>query len=463
MKTKNFVHPYIPNSVPEVKAKMLEQIGVKDIDELYSDIPDRLRFKGKMKLQKALTSELALKQHMEKILAKNKNVNENDSFLGGGVANHFVPAICDEITGRSEFLTAYAGEPYEDHGRFQALFEYQSLMAELLDFDVVNVPTYDWAQAASTSIRMAQRITGKDEILISELIGPDRLSAIKNYCQKSMKITIVMHDRTTGLLDLGDLKSKLSKDVAGIYFENPSYIGIIESQGDEISSLIHENDGLCIVGVDPISLGVLKPPSQYGADVACGDIQSLGNHLHFGGCLGGFISSRDEEKIIMEYPSRLFGITKTEVEGEWGFDDVAYDRTSFSVREKGKEFIGTANALYAISSAVYLSLMGPDGLHDIGKHLIQKSLYAKKKLSEVTGVKVRFNTSSFKEFVVDFSDSGKSVEEINKALLDHEIFGGINLSNNFSWLDGCALLCFTEMNSKDQIDHLAVVLTEVLA
>ena len=256
MKTKNFVHPYIPNSVPEVKAKMLEQIGVKDIDELYSDIPDRLRFKGKMKLQKALTSELALKQHMEKILAKNKNVNENDSFLGGGVANHFVPAICDEITGRSEFLTAYAGEPYEDHGRFQALFEYQSLMAELLDFDVVNVPTYDWAQAASTSIRMAQRITGKDEILISELIGPDRLSAIKNYCQKSMKITIVMHDRTTGLLDLGDLKSKLSKDVAGIYFENPSYIGIIESQGDEISSLIHENDGLCIVGVDPISLGL---------------------------------------------------------------------------------------------------------------------------------------------------------------------------------------------------------------
>lgn len=463
MKTENFVHPYIPNSVPEVKAIMLKKIGVKTIDELYSDIPDRLRFKGKMKLPKALTSELGLKQHMEKVLSKNISVNEYDSFLGGGVANHYVPAICDEITGRAEFLTAYAGEPYEDHGRFQALFEYQSLMGELLDVDVVNVPTYDWAQAACTSIRMSQRITKRNEILISELIGPDKLSAIENYCQKPMKITLVNHDRKTGLLDLKDLKTKLNENVAGIYFENPSYIGIIESQGDEISRLIHENGGLSIVGVDPISLGVLKPPSQYGADIACGDIQTLGNHLHYGGCLGGFISSRDEEQLIMEYPSRLFGITKTAVEGEWGFDDVAFDRTSFSVREKGKEFIGTANALYAISTAVYLSLLGPDGIHDIGEHIVQKSVYAKKKLSKVPGLTLRFTESSFKEFVIDFSESGKQVSEINKALLNHKIFGGIDLSEKISWLNGCAVFCFTEMNSKDQIDHLALALTEILA
>ncbi len=463
MKSENFVHPYIPNSVPEVKAKMLEEIGVENIEELYSDIPDQLRFKGKMKLPKALTSELALKQHMEKILSKNKSVNEYDSFLGGGVANHFVPAICDEVNGRSEFLTAYAGEPYEDHGRFQALYEYQSLMSEMLDFDVVNVPTYDWAQAAATSIRMAQRITKKDEILISELIGPDKLSAIYNYCQKSMKITLVKHDEVTGLLDMKDLKSKLHKDLAGIYFENPSYIGIIENQGKEISDLIHESEGLSIVGADPISLGILKPPSQYGADIACGDIQTLGNHLHYGGCLGGFISSRDEEKIVMEYPSRLFGITKTEVEGEWGFDDVAYDRTSFGVREKGKEFVGTANALYAITSAVYLSLMGPDGMHDIGRHLTQKSLYAKKILGKIQGLKIKFDTASFKEIVLDFNESGKTVQEINKALLNHNIFGGIDLLEKFSWLQNCALFCFTEMNSKEQIDHLASVLTEVLA
>jgi len=463
MKEKNYTHPYIPNSVPEVKAEMLKQIGVESIDELYSDIPDSLRFKGKMKIPEGFASELSLKQHMEKLLSRNKSVREYASFLGGGVADHYVPAICDEINGRSEFLTAYAGEPYEDHGRFQALFEYQSLMGELLDFDVVNVPTYDWSQAASTAIRMAQRITSRDEILVSELTGPDRLNAFHNYCRSAMKVTLVKHDQETGLIDLIDLKSKISDNIAGIYFENPSYIGIIESQGQEISDLIHEAGGLSIVGVDPISLGILKPPSQYGTDIACGDIQSLGNHMHYGGCLGGFISTRDEEKLVMEYPSRLFGITKTAVEGEWGFDDVAYDRTSFGVREKGKEFVGTANALYGITTAVYLSLMGPDGLHDLGQHLLQKSLYAKKVLGKVPGLNVRFESQGFKEIVIDFSETGKSIREINTSLLEYEIFGGHDLGICASLLENCALYCFTELNSKEQIDSLGKSLTEILS
>jgi len=462
MKDKNYVHPYIPNSVPEVKAEMLKQIGVESIEELYSDIPEDLRYRKKMNIPEALPSELSLKQHMDKILSENKSVRDYTSFLGGGVADHFVPAICDEINGRSEFLTAYAGEAYEDQGRFQALYEYQSLMGELLDFDVVNVPTYDWSQATSTSVRMAQRITKRDEILVSELIAPDRLSAIYNYCRSAMSIKIVKHDRETGLLDLNDLKSKLNPNIAGIYFENPSYVGIIESQAQKISDLIHDAGGICVVGTDPIGLGVLKPPSQYGADIACGDIQTLGNHLHYGGCLGGFISSRDEEKYVMEYPSRLFGITKTAVEGEWGFDDVAYDRTSFGVREKGKEFIGTANALYGITSAVYLSLLGPDGIKDLGQHLIQKSLYAKKILGNIKGISIKFSSTSFKEFTVDFSNSGLSVEEINAKLLDRGIFGGHNLGAGIDWLKNCALYCFTEMTSKDQIDQLGVALSEIL-
>ena len=149
------VHPYIPNSVPEVKAKMLAEIGVDDIDTLYEDVPEELRFRGKMDIPPGITSEMELKRHAESVLSENRTCGENISFLGGGCYQHYVPAICDEIAGRSEFLTAYAGEPYEDHGRFQALFEYQSLMGELLDLEVVNVPTYDWGQAASTSIRMA--------------------------------------------------------------------------------------------------------------------------------------------------------------------------------------------------------------------------------------------------------------------------------------------------------------------
>ena len=456
------VHPYIPNSVPEIKAKMLEEIGVKDIDELYDDIPENLRFKRELNLPESIPSEYALKRHVEKILSKNRTCDENVSFLGGGCAQHYVPAICDEIIKRAEFLTAYAGEPYEDHGRFQALFEYESLMAELLDMDVVNVPTYDWSQAASTSIRMAGRITGRDEVLISDTVSSDRFSAIKNYCHPVMTLKKVKHLPETGLMDLEDLKSKMSSTVAGVYFENPSYLGFIESQGQVISDITHKSGSLCLVGVDPISLGIITPPSSYGADIVCGDIQGLGNHMYYGGTLAGFISTRDEEKFVMEYPSRLFGITRTRVNGEWGFGDVAYDRTSFGVREEGKEFIGTAAALYGIAAAVYLSLMGPKGMQELGKNIMQKSLYLTKKLSEIDGIKIRFKSSHFKEFVVDFNSTGKKVKDINKSLLDYGIFGGKDLSQEFPELKNCALYCVTEIHTKKNMDNLAHTIKKCL-
>jgi glycine dehydrogenase subunit 1 len=462
-KKKSFIHPYIPNSVPEVKQKMLEEIGVSDADDLYEDIPDELRFKRKLNLPEPLLSELELKRHVEKVLNKNKSCEEYLNFLGGGCAHHYVPAICDEITRRSEFLTAYAGEPYEDAGRFQALFEYESLMAELLDFDVVNVPTYDWGQAASTSLRMSGRITKRNKVLITDTISPDRLAIIRNYCQPVMSIGLISHNPETGLMNLDDLKSKITPDVAALYFENPSYLGFIETQGQWAADIAHSNGSLGVVGVDPISLGVLKPPSQDGADIACGDIQGLGNHMYYGGSLGGFIGTRDEEKFVMEYPSRLFGIAKTSVEGEWGFGDVAYSRTSFDVREKGKEFVGTAAALYGISAAVYLSLMGPQGMKELGRHILQKSQYAMKKMAEIKDVRIRFNSSHFKEFVVDFSKSGKSVSEVNRALLGKGIFGGKDLSQEFPELQNCALYCMTEMLTKKDIDTLVEALKSILS
>jgi glycine dehydrogenase subunit 1 len=461
-KKEKINHPYIPNSVPEVKAKMLKEIGVNNIDDLYADIPESLRFKEKLNIPEPLTSEYALKCHVEKTLSKNQTCKENISFLGGGCWQHYVPAICDEINQRSEFLTAYAGEPYEDHGRFQALFEYQSLMAELVDMDVVNVPTYDWCQAASTSIRMAERITGRNEILISDTISPDRLSAIKNYCIPVVFIKLVKHSPKTGLMDLDDLKSKMSSSTAGVYFENPSYLGFIEHQGKDISEISHKNGALCIVGVDPISLGILLPPVKYGADIVCGDIQGLGVHMYYGGALGGFIATHDDEKFVMEYPSRLFGITKTAVEGEYGFGDVAYDRTSFGVREKGKEFVGTAAALWGITAAVYLSLMGPEGMQELARHIMQKSQYAMKKLSEIKGVKAPlFESAHFKEFIVDFNDTGKSVKDINKFLLKQGIFGGKDISEEFPELGNCSLYCATEIHTKADIDNLVQTLTNL--
>jgi len=462
-KKQKIVHPYIPNSVPKVKAKMLEDIGVKDIDELYNDIPESLRFKGEMNLPEPLTSEYALKRHVEKILSKNQTCEENISFLGGGCWQHYVPAICDEINQRSEFLTAYAGEPYEDHGRFQALFEYESLMAELLDMDVVNVPTYDWCQAASTSLRMAGRITRRNEILLSDTVSPDRFMAINNYCRPVLRLRLVKHCPKTGLMDLDDLKLKISVNTAGIYFENPSYLGFIEHQGKAISDIAHEEGALSIVGVDPISLGVMMPPSNYKVDIVCGDIQGLGIHMNYGGGHGGFIATRDEEKFVMEYPSRLFGITKTSVEGEYGFGDVAYERTSFAVREEGKEFIGTCAALWGITAGVYLSLMGPRGMQELGKVIMQKSQYAIKKLSEIKGIKAPFfDSPHFKEFIVDFNDTGMAVKDINIYLREHRIFGGKDLSREFPELGNCALYCITEIHTKDDIDKLVQALSDCL-
>ena len=347
MNKKKFVHPYIPNSVAEVQEEMLREIGASSMDEMFDCIPDDVKFKGTMAMPKALSSEYELRRHVETMLNKNITCEEYISFLGAGCYQHHVPAVCDEVGGRSEFLTAYAGEPYEDHGRFMSLFEYTSMMAELLDVDVVNVPTYSWGQAASTSLRMAGRITERDTILIAGNISPERYKIMKNYCGSVMNVVMVATN-DQGTVDLEDLKSKMTHEVAGFYFENPSYHGVLEVNANIISDMLHENGSLSLVGVDPSSLGVVAPPGSYGADIITGDVQTLGNHMNYGGGMGGFIASEDKEEIVMQYPSRLFGIAPTTRKGELGFGDVAYDRTSFGVREKGKEFVGTHAALHGI-------------------------------------------------------------------------------------------------------------------
>lgn len=459
--SEKFVHPYIPNSVPEVQAEMLKSIGARDIEEFFRCIPENLRVKGLLDLPKPFLSEAALRRHVEGILSKNRTSGELLCFLGGGCWNHYVPAVCDEINGRSEFLTAYAGEPYEDHGRFQALFEYESLMAELLDVDVVNVPTYDGSQAAGTALRMAGRITKRDEVLVADTTSPDRLSAIRGYLTPDMKVSLVAHEAGTGLLDPADLASKLSEKTAAVYFENPSYLGFIETRGREIAEAAHAKGALCVVYADPSSLGVLTPPSNYGADLTCGDIQPLGIHMFMGGGRGGFIGAPDDVKFIEEYPSRLFGIAPT-THREWGFGDVAWERTSFAKRENAKEFVGTAAALWGITAAVYLALMGPRGMKELGEACMGRTAYAIRKLGTIPGVRVpAIGRSFFKEVPVNFDGTGKTVKEINEALLEKGIFGGHDLSGAFPELGQAALYAFTEVVTQDDIDALAEALAEV--
>jgi glycine dehydrogenase subunit 1 len=463
MSQKKIVHPYIPNSVPATKEAMLKATGAGSVEDFYADIPDSIRLKRRLNLPEPFTSEASLVRHVEGLLAKNLSTRDRLSFLGAGCAQHYVPAVCDEVNSRGEFLTAYAGEPYEDHGRFQALFEYESMMAELLNMEVVNVPVYDGFQATATALRMAGRITGRSSVLVPATIMPDKLSMIRNYTRPDLQVDLVAYDPRTGLMDLKALQKRISSDTAAVFIENPSYLGFFETQAGRIGELAHENEALFVVGVDPISLGVINPPIEYGGDIACGDIQSLGIHMNYGGGQAGFIAARDEEKFVMEFPSRLFGVATTCVEGEYGFGDVAYERTSFAVREEGKEWVGTAAALWGITAGVYLALMGPQGMQELGSGIMQRARYARKKLEQVPGVQARFPTTPFfKEFVVNFDQTGKSVKQINQALYEKGIFGGKDLSEEFPALGQSALFCVTEVHNQADLDRLAAALEEVL-
>ena len=459
---KAIVYPYIPNSAPAVQAEMLQAVGAQSVDEFYQDIPDSLRLKRSMNLPEPFLSEYALRRHVEQILAKNKSCQDYLSFLGAGCSQHYVPAVCDEVNSRTEFLTAYAGEPYEDHGRFQALFEYASMMGELLDMDAVNVPTYDGFQATATAIRMAARMTGRHQALVPATISADKLSKIRDYCAPDIEIAPVDYDRQTGQMSLNALRAKISPKTAAVLFENPSYLGFIETRGDEISKLAHEHGAECIVGADPISLGVLAPPAHYGADIVYGDIQPLGMHMQFGGGHAGLIATRDEERYVMQYPSRLFGIAPTAVEGEYGFGDVAYERTSFAVREEGKEWVGTADALWGITAGVYLALMGPQGMAEIGQGIMQRSRYAAMQIGKIKGIQCPlFQSVHFKEFVASFAPR-RPVAEINEALLARGILGGKDLTHEFPQLGNSALYCVTEVHTQQDIDQLVNALEEAV-
>jgi len=467
-KNKPFIHPYIPNSAPEIKEHMLKEIGIKDVEEIYQEIPHFLRIRGKMNLPEPFLSEHELRRHVKGLLSKNKSCEDYLSFLGGGCWQHYVPAVCDEIINRSEFLTAYGGTAYSTYGRMQAQFEFQSLMGELVGMDVVSEGSYSWGTVAGNAIRMASRITGRREVLLPATVGFERLDTIRTFCksvpeENGIQIKLIEYDQKTGLMNLEDLKKKISSTTAAVYFENPTYLGSMESQGDAISRIAHENGAESIIGVDPISLGVLAPPSDYGADIVVGNAQPLGVHMHYGGGLFGFIASRDEERYISEYPSWLISIAETIKEGEYGFGFTKFERTSYIGRDKSKDFLGTVSGLWTIAAAVYMSLMGPKGFQEIGETIIQRAHYAINALSELPGVKVLFPENAFKEFVVNFDGTGKTVESLNKTLMDYQIFGGIDLSEDFPELGESALYCVTEIHSKGDIDKLAASLKEVIA
>ena len=459
-------HPYMANSVPETKQDMMAAIGVKNIEELYEQIPDDHKIKRALDLPERILSESDLKRHLTTLLAKNQSCEENLSFLGGGCWQHYVPAVCDEIAGRSEFLTPLWGSPSSDHGRNQAWFEFCSQIGELVGMDVVGLPCYSWGCAAGFALRMASRITGRNEVLLPKTISPERLAVIENYCElpemeSHLTITFIDYGAKTGLLDVDDLNRKISAKTAAVYFENPAYLGFIESQGATIADIARANGAETIIGVDTISLGVLAAPADYGADIVIGTTQPLGVHMNCGGGCTGFIATRDELKYVGEFPTILISITDTLKDGEYGFGLSSEHQTSYGLRDKGKDWTGCTVYLWTVVNAVYMSLLGPQGFKEVGELIIQRAKYAAKLLAEIEGIEVPFSSSGFKEFVVNFDGTGKTVAEINHGLKRLQIFGGKELSREFPELGNSALYCVTEIHTQGDIERLVSAVREV--
>jgi glycine dehydrogenase subunit 1 len=455
-------HPYIPNSAPSTKSDMLSAIGVDDIGGLYASIPDSLRLEGELNLPPAFRSEFELKRHIDGILARNVTTTEVLSFLGAGCYPHYVPAVCSEVNSRAEFLTAYAGEPYEDHGKWQAIFEYTSLMAELLEMDVVNVPNYDGHQAAATALRMAVRVTARRRVIVSAAVPAAKRAKIDTYLDGAAEVLTVPIDPATGRIDRAALEGLLDDTIAAVFIESPNVFGVVESDAEALATMVHAYGGLVVCSTDPIALGFLPAPASWGADIVCGDIQSLGLGMHFGGANGGFIASHDEERIVFEYPSRLFGLAPTAVDGEIGFCDVAYERTSLAMREEGVEWVGTAAALWGITAGVYLSLVGPRGLSEIGDTIAAYTRYAIEELSRVPGVDLPFRESAhWRELVVRYRDT--TVAEVNEKLRECGILGGADISDKFPGLGQLSVFCLTELHEQADVDRLVRELRKVLA
>jgi glycine dehydrogenase subunit 1 len=458
-------HPYMASSPPELLQELLDAVGVADAEELFAQIPAGHRTTTELRLPRALRSEAELGRHLRDTLARNATCEEHLSFLGGGVWQHHVPAVCDEIAQRTEFLTPVWGTPASDVGRNQAWFEFASQLGELLDLDFVGLPVYSWGCAAGHAIRMASRITGRREVLVPALLDAERRAVIATYCEppemaSHLTLVDVDVDPATGRLDVDHLAELLSERAAAVYFETPGSLGVIETECARIAELARDRGAETIVGVDPLSLGVLAPPGAYGADIAVGSTQPLGVHMNCGGGVGGFIATRDEERYAREYPTLNVSIVPTRVEGERGFAMTLFEQSSYGSREHGKDWTGNSVYLWAVVNAVYMALMGPQGFVELGETILQRSHYAAQRIAKVPGVRVRW-PGFFKELVVDFDDSGRTVAEVNAALLARGIFGGGDLSAAHPRLGQCALYCVTEVHSQDDIDRLAEALAEV--
>lgn len=463
MKRLSKTHPYIPNSDETIMRQLLRDIGVGTLDDLFKDIPATIRSKASLALPPKM-SEIEARRHVEGLLNKNISTRDILSFLGAGIWPHYVPAAIDAIVSRGEFLTSYTPyQPEISQGILQAMFEYQSMICELTGMDYANSSMYDWSTALGEAARMAARLTGRNEFIVPHYIHPERLSTLRVFCEPvDIKVQEVAQDKRTGAVDLSDLKKKVSQRTAGVYLEYPSFLGFVEEACDEIGELVHRVGGVFVVGCEPISLGVLKPPGAFGADLAVGEGQPLGNHMNYGGPLLGIFACKGDA-LLRQMPGRVVGKTTTQDGKQDAYCMALQTREQHIRREKATSNICTNEALLALAAAMYLSLLGPKGIAELCSMILDRTRHAMDKLQNLRGVRAPgFDAFHFMEFTVNFDKTGKKVSEINEGLLNAGIQGGLDVSKYFPELGQTALYCFTEVHSHKDIDMLADKLRHTL-
>ena len=350
-----------------------------------------------------------------------------------------MPAICDEIVAPQRVPHARSGErPSSDHGRNQAWFEFASQLGELIGMDFVGLPVYSWGCAAGHAIRMAARLTGRRQVLVPATMSPERLAVIRDLLRPPelaghVEVELVGHDAETGPLDLDDLRAKLSSRTAAVLFENPCYLGTLEQNAAEIAALARAAGAETIVGVDPISLGIARPTRPTTAPTSSSAPCSRSEcTCPCGGGAGGFIATRDEERYAREYPTLNLSIGRTVEPGEYGFGIALFEQTSYGLREDGNDWTGNSVYLQAVANAAYMALIGPEGFAELGRaDRRSQPLRGPPAGASSTACASLFPSGFFKEFVVVFDETGKTVAEVNRGLREHGIFGGKDLSRDF--------------------------------
>jgi len=338
--------------------------------------------------------------------------------------------------------------------------------AEILEIDVVNSSMYDMATAVAEAARMTVRVKKRrSRFLVPGTINPEHYNVIHTYTEPAdIEVERIDFDAKTGLMSLQDLKSKIDDQVAGVYIENPSYLGFIETQVDEINKIVHDNGALLVAGVDVLSLGLLRPPGDYGADIVVAEGQHLGSPMTFGGPLLGIFGCLNDRKLIYQMPGRLVGMTKTEEEPyEDGYVLTLSPREQHIRREKATSNICSNQALAAVTAAIYMSLLGPTGLKQVGETIAYNANYTAKMFDKIPGVQApSIGQSIWKEFVVRF-ENGVTAKTIHEGLLERGLHGGRILTEEFPAFGESMLFCVTEVHSKETIDELIQAVEDIVS